>query len=237
MSPDRIGGTDSASNDSPAATVTLPASSVGRAGGWSFWRMITVIALAALVVAAVRVLLVQSFVIPSESMRPLLQVGDRVLVSRSDYRLGAVHRGDVIVFDGEGVFDPPQVRSDPPLAAAGRAIAGALGSPVGESDYVKRVIGLPGERIVCCDAAGSITVDGRPLSEPYLAVPGRASSTSFDIRVPAGRLWVMGDNRDDSGDSRAHLGDPGGGTVPMDHVVGRVVAVWWPWARATGVGR
>lgn len=256
MSHDRVGSTDSAPNDdapsddspsdhspsdhgpsdhSPADG--LPASGAGHGRVWSFWRMISVIAVAALVVAVVRVLLVQSFVIPSESMRPLLQVGDRVLVSRLDYRVGDVQHGDVIVFDGEGSFESAAVRDDAPLAALGRAVAGALGSPVGESDYVKRVIGLPGERIVCCDTSGAITVDGRPLAEPYLAVPGRASSTPFDIRVPAGRLWVMGDNRDDSGDSRAHLGDPGGGTVPLDHVVGRVVAVWWPWARATGVGR
>jgi signal peptidase I len=231
VSPDRVGTTDSPPDDVAAA----PPSGALRA--WSFWRVLTVVTAAALIVAGVRVLLVQSFVIPSESMRPLLEVGDRVLVSRLDYRLGDVHRTDVIVFDGEGVFDPPTIRSGAPLAAVGRAVAGALGAPVGESDYVKRVIGLPGERIVCCDATGSITVDGRPLVEPYLAGAGRASSIPFDIRVPAGRLWVMGDNRNDSGDSRAHLGDPGGGTVPLDHVVGRVVTVWWPWARAAGVGR
>jgi signal peptidase I len=108
--------------------------------------------------------------------------------------------------------------------------------PVGENDYVKRVIGLPGERIACCDAKGRLTVNGFPLDEPYLG-GGRASDTPFDIRVPPGRYWVMGDNRDDSGDSRSHLGDPGGGTVPRDNVVGRVVSVWWPWGRATGIGR
>jgi signal peptidase I len=162
-------------------------------------------------------------------------------VSRLDYRLGAVRRGDVIVFDGEGVFDAPAVPARSTLAAAGRVVAAALGAPIGEYDYVKRVIGLPGERVTCCDAAGRITVDGRPLDERYLAAPVSAtkpaSSVPFDIRVPAGRYWVMGDNRDDSGDSRAHLGDPGGGTVPADHVVGRVVSIWWPWGRATGVGR
>lgn len=191
---------------------------------------------AVVVVAAVRTFLVQAFVIPSPSMQPQLRVGDRVLVSRLDYRFGDVRRGDVIVFDGEGVFDAPADPARSPLAAAGRAVASALGAPVGENDYVKRVIGLPGERIACCDAAGRLTVDGTPLVEPYLhGAP--ASRTPFDIRVPAGRYWVMGDNRDDSGDSRAHLGDPGGGTVPSDHVVGRVVSVWWPWSRATGIGR
>jgi signal peptidase I len=203
----------------------------------SFRRVLTLIAVAVVLVAAIRVLLVQSFVIPSSSMEPLLSVGDRVLVSRWDYRVGDVHRGDVIVFDGNGVFDPPAAPARSSPAALGRVVAGVLGAPVGERDYVKRVIGLPGERVVCCDASGRITVDGGPLAEPYLERPGRASSVRFDIRVPPGRLWVMGDNRDDSGDSRAHLGDPGGGTVPLDHVVGRVMTVWWPWGRATGVGR
>jgi signal peptidase I len=247
VSPDRAGAAAALPNDLPSDPLTAPvgdppddsaddaAPAQGR--GWSFGRVLTVIALAALIVAVVRVVFVQSFVIPSASMRPLLQVGDRVLVSRLDYRLGEVRRGDVIVFNGEGVFDPPADGSGSVLAAAGRSVAGALGAPVGESDYVKRAIGLPGERIVCCDVAGAITVDGRALPEPYLATKGAASGMRFDIRVPAGRLWVMGDNRDDSGDSRAHLGDPGGGTVPLDHVVGRVVTVWWPWGRATGVGR
>ncbi|HEX2810783.1 MAG TPA: signal peptidase I [Kineosporiaceae bacterium] len=235
MSPDRVGTAAELPDELPDELTPEPDPSTGRA--WSFTRVLTVIAVAALIVAVVRVVFVQSFVIPSASMRPLLQVGDRVLVSRLDYRLGEVRHGDVIVFNGEGVFEPPADGSGSPLATAGRAVAGALGAPVGESDYVKRVIGLPGERIVCCDAAGAITVDGRALSEPYLGGKGVASGIRFDIRVPAGRLWVMGDNRDDSGDSRAHLGDPGGGTVPLDHVIGRVVTVWWPWGRATGVGR
>jgi signal peptidase I len=231
VSPDRVGTAAALPNHA----IATPAQAQRR--GWSFGRVFAVIAIAALIVALVRVVFVQSFVIPSASMRPLLQVGDRVMVSRLDHRFGAVHRGDVIVFNGEGVFDPPADAARSGLAAAGRAVAGALGAPVGESDYVKRVIGLPGERIVCCDAARAITVDGRALAEQYLAGRGPASSLRFDIRVPAGRLWVMGDNRDDSGDSRAHLADPGGGTVPLDHVIGRVVTVWWPWGRATGVGR
>jgi signal peptidase I len=208
------------------------------AGGsrWSLGRVLALLAVAALVVAGVRTFLAQAFVIPSESMEPLLKVGDRVLVSRLDYRIGGIHRGDVIVFDGEGVFDAPANPARSPLAAAGRAVAAALGAPVGENDYVKRVIGLPGERVVCCDTEGRLTVNGVRLSEPYLTVPP-ARATRFDIVVPPGRYWVMGDNRDDSGDSRAHLGDPGGGTVPKDHVIGRVVALWWPLGRAAGIGR
>lgn len=202
----------------------------------SYRRFVVLLLVAGLVVFAVRGFLVQSFVIPSASMQPLLSAGDRVLVSRLDDRTGDVRRGDVIVFDGDGVFDAPAPPARTPLAALGRQLAAAVGAPIGEYDYVKRVVGLPGERITCCDVDGRITVDGRPLDEPYLLRPSPASSVPFDVRVPAGRLWVMGDNRDDSGDSRAHLGDPGGGTVPLDHVVGRVVSIWWPWGRATGIG-
>jgi signal peptidase I len=194
--------------------------------GWVFAVVVSV--------ALVRVLLVQSFVIPSVSMEPTLRVGDRVLVSRLDT---AVRRGDVVVFDGRGVFDALEAEPSSPLATAGRAVAGALGAPAGRSDYVKRVVGLPGERVTCCDAEGRVTVDGRPLDERYVARGDSPSDVRFDVVVPTGRLFVMGDHRSDSGDSRAHLGDPGGGTVPVDNVVGRVVAVWWPLGRAERVHR
>jgi signal peptidase I len=148
-----------------------------------------------------------------------------------------VRRGDVVVFDGAGVFDAPEPPARTPLAQAGRGIARLFGVPVGAHDYVKRVIGLPGEHLVCCDAAGRITVDGKPLVEPYAVPRDRASATPFDVVVPKGRLWVMGDNRAASADSRAHRGAPGGGTVPVDQVVGRVVGIFWPVAHAGGVGR
>jgi signal peptidase I len=220
------------------ATVSSSAVGSGAPGRRSpALRLLTLLLVAGLVVTLVRVLLVQTFVIPSASMEPTLEVGDRVLVSRLDYRVGDVRRGDVIVFDGAGVFEPPPAEQGSGLARLGRTVASALGAPVDERAYVKRVVGLPGERVVCCDARGRISVDGRPLTEPYV-MPGDApSDVRFDIRVPEGRLWVMGDHRSDSGDSRDHLGDPGGGTVPLDHVVGRVVSVWWPFGRAEGVGR
>lgn len=161
-----------------------------------------------------RLFVAQAYLIPSGSMQPLLQPGDRVLVLTAG-QSGSPQRGDVVVFDGSGLF-----------------------SPTGHGgDFVKRVVGLPGERVVCCDDAGRITVDGTPLAEAYLHPGDVASDLEFDVQVPPGRLWLMGDHRSDSADSRAHLGDPGGGMVPVDRVVGRVVSIVWPVGRWDGVGR
>jgi signal peptidase I len=212
-------------------------SGLGPWGRLPFVRFVVLLFVAGVAAAGVRVLFVQSFVVPSPSMQPLLAVGDRVLVSRFDYRVGDVRRGDVIVFDGRGVFDVPARPARSQLAAVGRVVAGALGAPIGEYDYVGRVVGLPGERVVCCDVQGRVSVDGRPLDEPYLRQSSRAGGNPFDVRVPPGRLFVMGDERDDSGGSQAHLSDLGSGTVPLNHVVGRVVSIWWPWGRATVIGR
>lgn len=213
-----------------------PASGVGQGSG-SARRWVVLAVVAALAVAAVRGLLVQSFVIPSGSMQPTLQVGDRVLVSRPAYRLGEVSRGDVVVFDGVGVFDPQPELTSTGLARAGRAAAAGLGVPVGARDYVKRVVGLPGERVRCCDEMGRITVDGRALDERYVQVGDTPSDMRFDVLVPPGRVWVMGDHRSASADSRTHQEQAGGGTVPTSRIVGRVVAVYWPLERAGRVPR
>ena len=229
MSAQSVEGETDSGQDPPSAPLT------GRASS-SYRRLLLTLLAAVVVVALVRIFLVQTFVIPSGSMEPGLQVGDRVVVSRLDYRFGGIRRGDVVVFDGDGVFTaaaPPRSA----LAAAGRTVAQALGAPVGESDFVKRVIGLGGDHVVCCDDQGRISVNGRPLDERYIYPGDDPSDLDFDEVVPPEHLWVMGDHRSSSADSREHLGDPGGGMVPVGRVVGRVVAVWWPWSRATGVGR
>ena len=194
-----------------------------------------------LVVAAlVRTFLVQPFYIPSGSMENTLQVGDRVLVDKLSYRFGDISRGDIVVFNGLDSFTPEVDVDEPPnaLLRGLRSVGAALGlAPPGETDFIKRVVGLPGDRVRCCDAQDRVTVNGQPLDESaYLYAGDQPSDSPFDVVVPPGRLWVMGDHRAASADSRAHTGDPGGGTVPEDKVIGRAFSVVWPLDRLTGLG-
>ncbi|WP_432499619.1 signal peptidase I [Kineococcus gynurae] len=201
-------------------------------------RIVVALTVALVLALLLRTFVVQTFSIPSDSMDPTLRPGERVLVWRSLGDPAAdLRRGDVVVFDGSGTFapSPPEPTG---LAALGAAIGQGLGFRPGEADFVKRVVGLPGDRISCCDAQGRLLVNGEPVDEPYLFAPGSpASATAFDIEVPAGRIWLMGDNREQSTDSRSHLGSPGGGTVAVDDVIGRVVLVTWPLSQSGPVQR
>ena len=147
------------------------------------------------------------------------------------YHLRGIHRGDIVVFNGLDSWDPtvPQTAPSNPSGALPTGSAPRSASPAGEKDYVKRVIGLPGDHVTCCDAQGRITVNGVPLNEKSYLYPGNAPSLlRFDITVPAGELWVMGDHRAVSYDSREHRGDPGGGSIPESKVIGRAFVVVWP---------
>ncbi|MFJ3926988.1 signal peptidase I [Streptomyces sp. NPDC090022] len=186
---------------------------------------------------------VQPFQIPSTSMEPTLAVGDRVLVNKLAYRFGnQPARGDLIVFDGTGSFVPERPEGGGPGAVLRGAVS-ALGlAGPSDSDFVKRVVGVGGDDVVCCDAAGRLAVNGVPLPEPYLYPGDAPSKVPFRIVVPLGTLWVMGDHRSQSRDSRDHLGEPGGGMVPVDKVIGRADWIGWPasrWGAAdrTGGGR
>ena len=205
-----------------------------RIPGWLEFPLLIIGAF--LVAFLVKTFLVQAFYIPSGSMEDTLQVGDRVLVNKVVYHLRPVERGDIVVFDGTGSFITGDIiepeRS--PLQVVGRVLGEIVGlAPPRETDFIKRVIGVGGDRVVCCDADGLISVNGVPLDEsPYLYPGDAPSDEPFDVIVPEGRLWVMGDHRLASADSRSHLGDPGGGFVPVDRVIGRAFAIVWPVSNA-----
>ena len=191
-----------------------------RSRGGVIGELLLLVVVVVLATSMVRTFLVAPFSIPSGSMEQTLHVGDRILVDRLSYRFHDVRRGDIVVFDGTEAF-------------------GRLGDGSGETDYVKRVIGLPGDHVMSLGTEhqgnGVVYVNGTPLRESAYLYPGEVGSeTAFDVEVPAGHLWLMGDHRADSLDSRAHRGDPGGGMVPIDKVLGRVMVVVWPLDR---VGR
>lgn len=143
----------------------------------------------------------------SDSMAPALRPDERILVAKAGVDAWDLPIGAIVLFDAADLWASPE---DP---------AGTV--------FVKRVLGVGGDRITCCDRAGRLLRNGVPLDEPYLAGP-RSDQVAFDITVQPGHYWLMGDNRDSSADSRAHLGDPGGGNVPASRIIGTVEAVVWP---------
>lgn len=172
---------------------------------------------------------IQAFFIPSGSMQNTLEIGDRVLINKLVYDFRSIHRGDIIVFDGNGSWDFNPPASPNIFSRFVSDVEGIVGISNDSSIYIKRVIGLPGDHVVCCNAAGQITVNGVALSEQSYLYPGNAPSVQrFNITVPPGRLWVMGDHRLVSYDSRGHMGDPGGGTIPESAVLGRAFVIIWP---------
>ncbi|MGI6877596.1 signal peptidase I [Microbacterium sp. gxy059] len=215
-----------------------PRPSRGR-GFASFLRDIVVIVVVAVVISVlIKTFVVRSFYIPSASMEDTLMTGDRILVDELTVRWNEYDRGDVVVFEDPGGWLPSSAQSGPenPIAAGADWVLRAVGlAPDGDDHLVKRIIGLPGDHVECCNAVGQVEVNGVGVDElSYLRLPdgsSLASADDFDVTVPEDAIWVMGDNRNRSQDSRYHAQQPGGGFVPLENVVGRVVLLTWPFDR------
>lgn len=196
--------------------------------------VLVIFGIAILVSFLVKTFLVRSFFIPSASMEQTLMIDDRVIVNELVPKAVAVDHGDIVVFKDPGGWLPAR----PPVEVTGIQ-AGTewvlslfgLASPDSNDHLIKRVIGLPGDTVQCCSADGKIMVNGVAITEPYITIPAgetRASVIDFNVTVPESSLFVMGDNRYNSKDSRYNTDKPGGGFVGMDNVVGRAFVLSWP---------
>ncbi|MCX4765281.1 signal peptidase I [Streptomyces sp. NBC_01275] len=201
------------------------------------------VGVAVLIALVLKTFLVQAFVIPSGSMEQTIRIGDRVLVDKFTPWFGSEpERGDVVVFKDPGGWlkdEQTTTKKDDPIVVKqikeGLTFIGLLPSD-DEKDLIKRVVGVGGDHVVCCDTEGRVTVNGVPLNEGSYLYPGNApSDAAFDITVPEGRLWVMGDHRGNSADSRAHQNTDYGGTVALSSVVGRAKVIAWPFGHWTSL--
>jgi signal peptidase I len=207
-----------------------------RTTGWKALArdVVIIFVVAVLVSFLIKTFVARSFYIPSGSMENTLQINDRIIVNELQPKVFPLQRGDVVVFKDPGGWLPPAAPSTGnPIQKGIGAVLDFVGLGASDSDQhlVKRLIGLPGDHVTCCNALGQMSVNGVPLKEPYVLLPAGQQAVSgkpFDVTVPAGKVWVMGDNRYNSADSRYHMDDPTKGFVPLSDVVGRAFVISWP---------
>ena len=193
------------------------------------------VVVALLVSLFIKTFLVQFFYIPSGSMENTLQINDRVAVNKVPFISDKINRGDVVVFrDPAGWLPVAAGTSGNKVTVKVKEVFVALGVlPNPAKQYlVTRVIGVAGDKIICCDKNKGLTINGKPTSEPYIFAGNTPSETEFNVTVPEGKIWVMGDHRGASADSRYHQEDINKGFVPLDKVTGRVVGIIWPFKNA-----
>ena len=204
----------------------------------SVLREFPILVIVALAVSLlIKTFLVQFFYIPSGSMENTLQIQDRVAVNKVPFISGSINRGDVVVFR-----DPANWLPEPYEASGNKVVAklkdglvavGVLPNPA-KQYLVKRVIGVAGDQIICC-SNGKLTINGKETNEPYIFAGNKPSDLDFNVTVPEGKIWVMGDHRGSSADSRYHQDDVNNGFVPVDKVTGRVYAIIWPFKNVSFV--
>ncbi len=205
----------------------------------SLLKELPILVVVALVVSLfIKTFLVQFFYIPSGSMENTLQIKDRVAVNKVPFISKNISRGDVVVFRDPDDWLPEIIDYDTnkyvSKAKSALVAVGVLPNPA-KQYLVKRVVGVEGDHIVCCTKGGNLTINDVEVTEPYIYAGNKPSEMKFDVTVPKGKLWVMGDHRGASADSRYHQEDINKGFIPVSRVTGRVVAVIWPFKNITYV--
>jgi len=222
-------GRTGASTGGAEDTEDTPGATAGRSSTRKplpLWQeAILLVGIAIVLALLLKTFFLQAFYIPSGSMRDTLEINDRILVQKVSYWFGDVQRGDIVVFD-----DPAHWLGEEDGGVASNVVTKAMsfiGLYPSGGHLVKRVVGVGGDSVAC--ERGKVSVNGATLDEgAYVTLAQQACDGRWKVEVPSGSLWVLGDNRQNSADSRAHLGDPGGGFIPVDDVVGKAFVVVWP---------
>lgn len=222
--------------DGPGEDASSGGSALRGLGSWAK-EVLIIVAVALLLSFLIKTFLFRAFFIPSGSMENTLEIDDRIFVNQLVPEPFELKRGDIVVFrDTQGWLPEQAAGTGESNWFKDALIFVGLLPDESQQHLVKRVIGLEGDRVICCDADGRITVNGEPLDEPYLFPGANPSDMPFDVTVPEGQMWVMGDHRNASADSRANTDKPGGGFIDVDEIEGKAAVIAWPLDRMRFLG-